>query len=124
MTPDERLAVVDHLQAIEAELRDVKGAAYAGTVDTLANFKRNGERWGMTKYQTWGVYFGKHLDSVQSAIAANPERPVDPSEGLAGRITDLRVYLELLACLLVEDGLMEGAPGAEEPGERPRDVSG
>jgi len=108
MKPEDREEIVKILHEIEVELRVGKANAYAGKTnnDTLGNFKRNAERWGMTKYQTWGIYFGKHIDTIEQAIKENPETPTDPTEGLLGRINDARVYLEILACMLTEDDLI------------------
>jgi hypothetical protein len=106
MNFEDRLRITEELIATELELSKSKGEAYAGQEDTLANFKRNGKRWGMSKYQTWGVYFGKHIDSIENAVQRDPDRPVEGTEGLRGRINDARVYLALLACLLEEDGLL------------------
>jgi hypothetical protein len=103
----ERIRILRHLNERELALSTHKGAAYAGEEDTLDNFKRNATRWGLTKYQVWGVYAGKHMDAIENAIKANPARPIDGTEGLIGRINDARVYLSLLACLLEEDGLLE-----------------
>lgn len=65
-------------------------------------------QWALTEVnvRTFVVYFGKHIDAIESAIRADPQAPVDASEGLLGRINDARVYLELLACLLTEQGLL------------------
>lgn len=81
----------------------VKGAAYSAQSDAFENFKRNGERLGLSKYQIWAVYCGKHLDSIFNTIKAAPFQPVDKSEGLQGRIDDAINYLELLSGMLKED---------------------
>ena len=81
-----------------------KGKAYSDE-DTLSNFKRNAERWNLTKYQVWGVYFGKHIDCIQNAIKNTPEKPIDKTEGLKNRIIDAINYLCILHCLLEEDNL-------------------
>lgn len=79
-------------------LLELKGKAYAGSDNVFANFERNGERMGLTKYQVWLVYFMKHIDSIVTAIKENPENPVDKSgEPLVGRIDDAVNYLDLLA---------------------------
>lgn len=79
-----------------------KGKSYAGTEDSLANFKRNAERLGMTPFQVWAIYFNKHIDSINNAIKENPEHPVDSSESIRGRIIDTINYATILECLLVD----------------------
>lgn len=80
-----------------------KGKAYSGNEDALANFKVNGERLGLSKYQIWSIYFNKHIDSINNAIKYNPKYPVDKSEGMDGRIIDAINYLIILKALLEED---------------------
>ena len=103
MTKEKRIEIAEGLFKDEHEMLLVKGKAYAGEGDSLANFKRNAERLGLTKYQIWAVYFNKHVDSINNAIQQNPNCPVDESEGLRGRIVDARTYLSILQCLLEED---------------------
>lgn len=106
MNFDRRLEITQELIEIELALSKNKGEAYAGEEDTLSNFKVNADRTGLTKYQVWSVYIGKHLDAIFNSIKKNPAAPVDPTEGLRGRINDARVYLALFACLLEEDGIL------------------
>ena len=103
MTLDERKLIVEALIKEETDTFIAKGKSYAGGGDTLANFKRNAERLGLTKYQIWGVYFNKHIDSINNAVQDNPQLPEDKTEGLRGRIIDARNYLAILLCLLTED---------------------
>jgi hypothetical protein len=86
-------------------LLNTKGLAYAGAQDSLANFKRNAERLGLSPFQIWAVYFNKHIDSINNAIKINPCVPVDKTEGLRGRIVDSITYLTLLQCLLDDNSL-------------------
>lgn len=102
----------DHfLELAEDLLGDVrgslvgKGEAYSGEADAFENFKRNGERLGLSKYQIHSVYMNKHLDAINGAIRANPERPVEKTEGMRGRIIDAVAYLLLLHGMLFEDGV-------------------
>lgn len=103
MTVEERLKIVNELQEEGIKTLTAKGHAYAGKGDSLANFKRNAERLGLSKYQIWGVYFNKHIDSINNAIQENPSSPVDKTEGLKGRVIDAKNYLDILVCLLKED---------------------
>ena len=80
-----------------------KGKDYAGKEDSLANFKRNAERLGLSKYQVWATYFNKHIDSVNNAIKYNPINPQVESEPLTERIIDIINYAVILEALLSED---------------------
>jgi hypothetical protein len=77
-----------------------KGIDYSGDVDSLANFKVNAERSGVTKFQVWQIYFNKHVDAINNAIKNNPENPEVASEPLKSRIVDIVNYAALLAALL------------------------
>ena len=103
MTVEKRLELVNSLHDEAIKIMIAKGNAYAGGQDSLANFKRNAERLGLSKYQIWGVYFNKHIDAINNAIKDNPEHPIDKTEGLEGRIIDAKNYLDILYCLLHED---------------------
>lgn len=102
----ERDLFLNHAEMVMQQCRDLlrgKGDAYSGREDTLANFKRNGERLGLTKYQIWAVYFGKHIDAITNAIKDAPDFPVEKTETLDGRIVDAINYLLLLHGLQLED---------------------
>ena len=103
MTIEERNERMEWVNDKVKRLANSKGKSYASEDDSLANFKRNADRLGLTKYQVWSVYFGKHIDSIFNAIKYNPEKPIDESEGLEGRIYDAITYLHILYCLLNED---------------------
>ena len=101
MTIEERQAIVKELYNEAETIMLAKGKSYAGTgQDSLANFKRNADRLGLTPFQVWAVYFNKHIDSINSAIQGNPGKPVDFSESLRGRILDVINYATILECLL------------------------
>lgn len=103
MTIEQRQEIVTDLYREAEGIMLAKGKSYAGTgLDSLANFKRNAERLGLTPYQIWAVYFNKHIDSINSAIQGNPQEPVDFSESLRGRILDVINYATILECLLQE----------------------
>jgi hypothetical protein len=89
------------------DLLEKKGKAYSGTGDVFDNFKRNAEAVGISKYQIWLVYFSKHIDAIRNAVKQNPEKPVDKSEGLLGRIDDAINYLDLLVGMVIEDGVVD-----------------
>lgn len=103
MTIEERLEIIEKVSEEVKNISLSKGKSYAGNGDCLANFKRNALNLGLTKYQIWGVYFNKHIDSINNAIKIQPESPHDDSEGMESRIIDAITYLILLLCLQVED---------------------
>lgn len=106
-----RLTFIEHVEAsqqAELELLRLKGEAYSGQDDCFDNFKRNAEKLGLTKYQIWAVYCGKHLDSIFNAIKSNPTHPIDKSEGLQGRVNDAINYLRLFSGMLAEDDFGKG----------------
>jgi len=117
VTPEQRKAVFDELDSKGRGLLLSKGADYAGTEDVLANFKRNAERLGLTKYQVWAVYFGKHIDAIFNSIKAGPFYPQVNSEDLEGRVLDARNYLGLYECMRRED--MEEVFGLKDKGGAP-----
>jgi len=84
-------------------LLDSKGADYSGLDDRFLNFKANGDRLGMTKYQIWSVYFAKHIDALFNSIKQNPELPKTNSELIETRIQDAICYLTLMQGMLQED---------------------
>jgi hypothetical protein len=88
------------------EIMRRKGAAYSGQEDVFANFKRNAEKLGLSKYQVWLIYFVKHIDAITNSIKAQPHQPVEQTEGMFGRIQDSTNYLDLLAGMLEEDGIL------------------
>lgn len=103
MTIEQRQEIVQGLYEEANQVMLAKGKSYAGTgLDSLANFKRNAERLGLSPFQIWAVYFNKHIDSINSAIQGNPNAPIDFSESLRGRILDVINYATILECLLNE----------------------
>ena len=82
-----------------------KGADYAGNKDRYANFKRNAELLGLTKYQVWSVYFNKHVDSLLNAVKENPETPETHSEAIGERVKDIINYALLFYGMIEEDKL-------------------
>lgn len=100
MTIERRLEIANEifLECLDTLAR--KGNSYAGNKDTLANFKRNAERLGLTPFQVLSVYWNKHVDSINNAIQQSPDYPVDTTEGLRGRVIDNINYSLLLLCLL------------------------
>jgi len=77
---------------------DRKSHDYGSSVDVLANFKRQAERWGLDPIQVWGVYFGKHVDSVETFVKDGELK----AESVRSRFVDLLNYV-FLGAALVED---------------------
>jgi hypothetical protein len=99
---DDFFQIVENAHRRNLDLMSSKGAAYSGSDDVFANFKRNADRLGLTQYQVWLVYFLKHIDAITNAVKTNPDHPVDKSEGLEGRVDDAENYLKLLRGMLAE----------------------
>jgi len=95
----------DHM----TEVLDTKGNDYRGDEDALANFKAVGFRNGLTSWQVWGVYFGKHIMAIERFIASGKLE----SEPIEERITDAQNYLMLLLALVKEQkGALAPPPDA------------
>lgn len=103
MNKNEFLELVSANTSRRLSLLKSKGDAYSGTQNPFQNFERNAAKLGLTKYQVWAVYCGKHLDAIFNAIRANPACPQDRSEGIAGRVDDAINYLELFAAMAGEE---------------------
>ena len=87
-------------------LSSTKGAEYTGGVDDrLDNFRRAGAKWGVPMEIVWGIYFGKHLDAIETYV--NDLRngvTRTRSEPITGRVDDAIVYLLLFKAMVVERG--------------------
>lgn len=86
-------------------LSKLKGGEYAGDVDRLANFRRNGHTLGLPMEVIWAVYYNKHHDAVMQFIndlATNKSR--ERLEPLSGRLDDMIVYCILFKAMLRERG--------------------
>lgn len=103
-------------------ISDEKGAEYAGQADAykngdadvLANFKRQSGRWDISPIHVIGIYFGKHIDSIETFVreVSKPGLTWDQKvaiaekgEGIVSRLDDARNYLDLFECLLYEECL-------------------
>lgn len=84
-------------------LGKVKGGEYAKDEDRLANFRTNAIALGTNMELVWGVYAGKHWDSIRTYISdmvkgVQRER----SEPIEGRVDDLITYLLLFKAIVRE----------------------
>jgi hypothetical protein len=104
MTLETRGRITEQIFKDVLSMAETKGAAYAQQGDTLDNFKKVADATGQTMFQVWQVYFQKHILSINNAIMADPDFPVEHTEGMEGRILDAVTYLTLLQCLLTECG--------------------
>lgn len=100
MNKSEYNQIIEKLTEERNELRERKGSDYTrGEEDQFSNFKRIAESLGLTKYQVWAVYAGKHWDAVMNYCKQGQVE----SEPIEGRIKDLLVYLELFYGMIQED---------------------
>lgn len=110
MTIDDRQEIAKRIFEICLKVLRRKGKDYAGNDDSLANFKRNAQRLGLSKYQIWAVYWNKHVDSINNAIKSNPTTPQVESEPIESRVVDLINYEIILQALLIEDEEKKDTP--------------
>ena len=104
MNHTERLKFAEGIFEQCLDIMRTKGLSYASQGDAAENFKRIAEATGMTKYQVWAVYFGKHVLSLNNAVKRNPELPaVADGEPIAGRVADIINYAVLLAMMVEDD---------------------
>lgn len=103
MTQDRQIKIAREIFAECIKTLETKGADYASDTDALANFKRNAERLGMSKYQVWLLYFTKHVDAIINSIKRNPNNPQVESEPIRSRVIDNINYLILFDCLMGEN---------------------
>lgn len=79
----------------------------------LANFYAVAERAGLSPLKVWAVYFGKHLDAIDTFV----RQGALASEPIEGRICDAINYLLILAKLIEyerDTTLPAHAPGGGE----------
>jgi len=101
MTHEEYEAVAGGLISHAQEIEDAKRPSYTlGSEDVLANFKRVGERTGLTPGQVLSVYLLKHVDSITAALC-RPDLP--QAEAVKGRFADGLNYLKLGFALWSEE---------------------
>lgn len=118
MNHTERLKFAEGIFEQCLDIMRTKGLSYASQADASENFKRIAEATGMTKYQVWAVYFGKHVLSLNNAVKRNPELPaVADGEPIAGRVADIINYAVLLA-MMVEDDTAVDNPMMNDPAYR------
>ncbi len=94
-------AILEAFTEARLSLRRTKGASYAGKQDVLANFKRTGERLGISPMKVLGIFMLKHVDSLCSSIASGDHSDCG-GESMESRWADLINYAELGVLLMKE----------------------
>jgi len=97
------------------KLSTLKGGEYAGDVDRLANFRRNGHQLDIPMEVCWAIYYNKHHDAVMQYIQdIKNGKSRERLEPVDGRLDDMIVYLILFKAMLIERGEMRNALPCEE----------
>jgi hypothetical protein len=95
--------LVDSTVNIIRDLAERKGGEYAGDLDRLANFRRNGAILDLPMEVIWAVYYAKHHDAIMQYIKDKQKGVVrERGEPISGRVDDLIVYLILFKLMLQE----------------------
>lgn len=100
MVPETFKLLLDRIHNDLVWMTDSKGVEYAGSVDQLANFKRQGKALGVSPEFVLMVYLSKHIDSIRVYCRDKGKMLSEPIEG---RIIDAILYLCLLLALVEED---------------------
>jgi hypothetical protein len=103
MTTAQQLKLADELVNEAIGVLKAKGKDYSSDTDALANFKRNADKLGLTKYQVWSLYFTKHVDAIINSIKRDPVNPQVESEPIKSRVVDIINYGICLVALLEEN---------------------
>lgn len=94
--------VAETIETIRS-LSRLKGGEYAGDVDRLANFRRNGEALGLPMETIWGVYYNKHHDAVMQYIQdLQSGKTRERGEPISGRLDDMIGYCILFKAMIDE----------------------
>lgn len=86
------------------DLTTSKGEEYSRDDDQFANFKRQAEEAGVSKFVVWLIFFNKHIDAVKYFVKHGHTL----SESIVDRIDDAILYLMLLRGMIIEDGSPSG----------------
>lgn len=104
MTQEEQIDGIKHLHEVELELLKSKGSDYANE-DVLANFKQVSEVCRLLNIDSRTLY-GTHLFyiilKVQRICNLLSSEKEPKNESIADTLVDLRNYIALLACSIVE----------------------
>ena len=102
MTLQERSELFEDICRDCQSILNGKGEDYAGNDDANRNFKQVGYTLGLTQFQTWAVYFNKHVDAVNNAIKKNPDYPERKAESIRESLHDIINYAVIMESLLVD----------------------
>lgn len=95
--------IIDETVEQIKKLSKLKGGEYAGDVDRLANFRRNGETLDLPMETIWAVYYNKHHDAVMQYIQdLKNGKQRERMEPIEGRVDDMLVYCILLKAMIRE----------------------
>lgn len=101
MTKDRFALLLSKMEDTEHNIVLTKGEEYThGNADRLASFKEAGAFTNMLPRQVCMVYLTKHFQALADYVKSGKSKS---EEGIAGRITDLRVYLSLMQAIIVDD---------------------
>lgn len=102
--------VLNALQKKEDFLREAGQKEYAhNDAEAFANFNRVAAQLGIDRKAVLYTYLFKHLDGIASHIKGHHSQ----RENVIGRILDARVYLALLAGMVLEEEAREGGSSQE-----------
>lgn len=117
----EKNALITRANERRIGISDEKGPEYTGEAasykaqdaNILTNFYVRAERAKASVFTVAQVYAGKHIDSIETALAELAKAGsidarvaiVRKGEGLVSRLDDLRNYCDLLECILMEEGI-------------------
>ncbi len=73
--------------------------------DANGNITQQAKLLGITPYQVWLVYVGKHIARVQNAIYRYPAAPQFAGETIQESAVDIINYMVILLSMLREDKL-------------------
>jgi hypothetical protein len=113
----EKQLVIEEANARRMAISAEKGPEYSGAgssytvdADVLYNFKSVGARLGLEPLEVAGVYMTKHYDSVMTFLKGTRGEDIQElayrGEGIVSRLDDLRNYLDLIECLLIDVGAL------------------
>jgi len=100
MEAKELTAMIEDIFTKCKKVMEGKGHDYtAGDSDRLINFKSVANRTGVDPLVVWGIYFNKHVDSINTLVKTGRQESGEPVEG---RIIDIINYALLGLALIKE----------------------
>jgi hypothetical protein len=104
MTNEQFAEVIEATKAKIDLLGATKGIDYAEASDRLYNFREEAREAGVSDFQVWSIYFGKHANAIRKAIRRCPTDPASTKKGepLTENVYDVVMYGILLLGLLAD----------------------